>query len=300
MIKHLVIGGGGTLTLRTLGSLQYFLNNGKIDIQNIVSIYGTSAGAIIGVCLALKMDIDLIVNYIVNRPLEDIYDITPSDLYNLYSNKGIFNRGSLVKLIEPMLEYNNISLDITLKEFYEITNIDIHMFSLELNELEIIDISHSSFPDLSLIDAIYMTSCLPFAFEPFLYNDTFYVDAGIIVNYPLTFCLQLLSQTDDFNEFEIFGFNTKHDDSVKDTTEIIKDGNMVSYTLFIIKKLLKKSNQTVKLDDVPNTIIYNTDENTFSSLIESISSREKREKYIEEGNEIAKTFLIQECINKLS
>ena len=90
MIKHLVIGGGGTLTLRTLGSLQYLINNGIINIQNIKSIYGTSAGAIIGVCISLKMDIDLIINYIVNRPLEDIYDITPTDLYNLYSNKGIY------------------------------------------------------------------------------------------------------------------------------------------------------------------------------------------------------------------
>jgi len=297
MIKHLVIGGGGTLTLRTLGSLQYLLKNGSIDIQNIKTIYGTSAGAIIGVGISLKMDIDLIVNYIVNRPLEDIYDITPTDLYNLYSNKGIFNRDSLVKLLEPLMEYNKISIDITLKEFYEITNIDIHMFSLELNELEVVNISHSSFPELSLIDAIYMTSCLPFAFEPFLHDNTFYVDAGIIVNYPLTYCLQDLSQ--ELNKFEIFGFNTKHHEGTNDTTEIIKNGNMVSYTLFMIKKLLKKSNQTLKLDDVPNTIIYHTDENTFSSLIESISSREKREKYIEEGYKIASTFLIQSGVDKL-
>jgi len=295
MIKHLVIGGGGTLTLRTLGSLQYLMNNGSIDIQNIKSIYGTSAGAIIGVCISLKMDINLIINYFVNRPWEDIYDITPTDLYNLYSNKGIFNKDSLIKLFEPLMEYNEISLNITLKEFYEYTNIDIHMFSLELDELEIIDISHSTFPDLSLVDAIYMTSCLPFAFEPFLYNNTFYIDAGIILNYPLSFCLQ--SQVD---EFEIFGFNTKHNESTKNTTEIIQNGNMISYTLFMIKKLLKKSNQIVKLDDVPNTIIYNTDENTFSSLMESISSKEKREKYLEEGNDIASKFLIQSRGNKLS
>lgn len=300
MIKHLVIGGGGTLTLRTLGSLQYLLKNGSIDIQNIKTIYGTSAGAIIGVGISLKMDVDLIVNYIINRPLEDIYDITPTDLYNFYSNKGVFNKDSLIKLLEPLMEYNKISMDITLKEFYEFTNIDIHMFSLELNELEIIDISHSSFPDLSLIDAIYMTSCLPFAFEPFLHNNTYYVDAGIIVNYPLTYCLRDLSQKNELNEFEIFGFNTKHNEGAKDTTETIKNGNMISYTLFMIKKLLKKGNEIVRLENVPNTIIYHTDENTFSSLIESISSREKREKYIEEGYNIASTFLIQSGINKLS
>lgn len=300
MFRHLVIGGGGTLTLRTIGSLQYLLNNDIIDIEKIESIYGTSAGAIIGVCISLKMSIDLIINYFVNRPWEDIYDITPSELYNLYSNKGIFNKDSLIKLLEPLMEYNKISLDITLDNFYKYTNIDIHMFSLELNNLEIVDISHTSFPNLSLIDAIYMTSCLPFAFEPFLHDDTYYVDAGIIINYPLQQCLEDLSKKGDVNEFEIFGFNTKHEESTKTTTEIIKDGNMISYTLFMIKKLLKKSNQIIKTIDVPNTIIYTTQESTYASLIESISSKEKREKYVEEGNEIAAAFLIQRGIDKLS
>jgi predicted acylesterase/phospholipase RssA len=303
MIKHLVIGGGGTLTLRTLGSLQHLLNNKIIQMENIKTIHGTSAGAIIGVCISLNMEIDLIINYFVNRPWEDIYDITPTDLYNLYSNKGIFNKQSLIKLLEPLMEYNQLSLDITLEEFYKYTNIDIHMFTLELNNLEIIDLSYSSFPNLSLIDAIYMTSSLPFAFEPFLYNDTFYVDAGIIVNYPLSNCINFLMEKGELTQdrLDIMGFNTQHEESIKTTTENIINGNMISYTLFMIKKLLKKSNQVIKPEDIPNTITYKTQENTFSSLIESISSKEKREQYVKEGNELASSFtLVQNSVDELS
>lgn len=294
MIEHLVIAGGGTLTLRTLGSLNYFLDNDIININNIKTIFGTSAGAILAVCLSLKMDINLITNYFVSRPWEDIYEITPQSLYNLYSNKGIFDKKMFAKLIEPLLEYNEISLEITLEEFYNLTNIDIHMFSLELNELEVVDISHSSFPQLALIDALYMTSCIPIVFEPFLYKDVFYVDAGIIVNYPLVYCVEHLTRLGEYDETKIFGFNTHQESNEKTNTETIQEGNMISYTFYMFKKLLKKHKQ-LKIPDIQNTITYYTYENTFTSLIESFSSQEKREEYVNEGKKIASDFNLKLC-----
>lgn len=294
MIEHLVIAGGGTLTLRTLGSLNYFLDNDIININNIKTIFGTSAGAILAVCLSLKMDINLITNYFVSRPWEDIYEITPQSLYNLYSNKGIFDKKMFAKLIEPLLEYNEISLEITLEEFYNLTNIDIHMFSLELNEIEIVDISHSSFPELRLLDAIYMTSCIPVVFEPFLYKDVFYVDAGIIINYPLVYCIEHLTRLGIYEEEKIFGFNTHQETTDKTDTETIAEGNMVSYTFHMFKKLLKKHKQ-VKIPDILNTITYYANENTITSIMECFSSQEKREEYINEGKKIASDFNLKLC-----
>lgn len=300
MIKHIVIAGGGTLTLRCLGSLQYLLENSIISYDDIESIYGTSAGAIMGVCLSLKMDIHLIVNYFVNRPWEDLYEVTPTHIYNLYSKKGIFDKECILKLLEPLLEFNNIPLDITLEDFYKKTNVDIHMFSIELTGMEIVDISHSTFPDLLLLDAIYMTSCLPFVFEPFLYNNTYYVDAGSILNYPLTPCIENLKKKGDFNEFEILGLATiKEKEETLSCTEKITESNLVAYSLFILLKLFKKTNQITKPTNVINTISYYTDENVFSSLFESISSPEKREQYIQEGKNVAESFSIQSCIDEL-
>lgn len=294
MIEHLVIAGGGSLTLRTLGSLNYFLDNNIIDINKVKTIFGTSAGAILAVLISLKMDTNLITNYFINRPWENLYEITPQSLYNLYSNKGIFNKEMFIKIIEPLLEYNEISLEITLEDFYKLTNIDIHMFSLELNNLEIVDISHSSFPELHLIDALYMTSCIPLVFEPLLYKDVFYVDAGIIVNYPLIYCKEHLTKLEIYDEAKIFGFNTCQETNEKTNTETIEEGNIISYTFYMFKKLLKKS-KPIKIDDIPNTITYHTTENTFTSLFDSVSSQEKREIYINEGKKIACDFNLKQC-----
>lgn len=295
MIKHLVIAGGGTLTLRSLGSLQYLLEQKMIEYDNIKSIYGTSAGAIIGVCICLKMEIHLLVNYFVNRPWEDLYEITPSHIYNLYSKKGIFDKDSIIKLMEPLFEYNNIPLDITLEEFYKINNIDLHIFSIELNDLNVVDISHETFPQLSLIDALCMTSCLPIAFEPFMVNDIYYVDPGFVVNYPLSYCLYNLanlkgSELNDNDKSEILGLNTNQESmDEKTTSEIIRESNLIAYSLFIMGKLIKK-NYTDHPCEVANTITYFSQESTFSSLFESISSSEKREEYIREGTESAIQF----------
>ncbi len=50
-IKHLVISGGGPTLFRTLGALQHLQETTFWKIDEIESIYGTSAGAIVAVLL---------------------------------------------------------------------------------------------------------------------------------------------------------------------------------------------------------------------------------------------------------
>ena len=54
-IKHIVISGGGPTGLKALGALQHLERNGFWNIDEIISIYATSAGAIVAVLLALYL-----------------------------------------------------------------------------------------------------------------------------------------------------------------------------------------------------------------------------------------------------
>ena len=56
IIKHLVIPGGGPTGIKALGALQYLEQNGYWNINNIETIYATSAGAILSVLLCLKFE----------------------------------------------------------------------------------------------------------------------------------------------------------------------------------------------------------------------------------------------------
>ena len=64
-IKHLVMSGGGPTMLQTLGALYHLETNDFLKLEEIESIYGTSAGAIIGLCIALKFDWETINDYII-------------------------------------------------------------------------------------------------------------------------------------------------------------------------------------------------------------------------------------------
>lgn len=282
MFKHLVIAGGGSLTLKTLGTLQYMLENSIIEYDNIETIHATSAGAIVGVIFALKMEIRLVTNYVINRPWEDMCQITPSDIYNLYSKKGIFDKSCIVKFMQPLLDFKNIDINITLLDFFNLTNIEIHMFAIELTNMDTVDISYKTFPDLTLLDALCMTSCLPIAFQPFLYKDTFYIDAGIIANYPLSYCIKNLEEK---NIDEILGF-----DIIQTSSKNIEECDLIAYFVVLFHKLFQKINDTEKYE-IPNVITYLTDETICSSLVESFSS-EKREGYINEGMEHGEKFVL--------
>jgi len=47
-IKHLVISGGGPIMIQIMSAIQELERKDFLNLKNIETIYGTSAGAIIG------------------------------------------------------------------------------------------------------------------------------------------------------------------------------------------------------------------------------------------------------------
>ena len=160
-IKHLVISGGGPIMVQVLGAIQNLEKNNFIDMKNIESIYGTSAGAIVGILICLKFDWETINDYIIKRPWNDVFSIKVQNIFDAYTKKGIFDNKIIEKCFRPLLDAKDISMDITLEEFYKFSNIELHLFSFEINEYKVHDISYITHPSLPLMTAIQMTCALP-------------------------------------------------------------------------------------------------------------------------------------------
>jgi len=156
MIKHLVLSGGGPSGFLTIGSLQYLNEQNFWNIENIKTIYGTSIGAMISIFISLKFDWETLNNYLINRPWHESLHITLNQILNIYSNKGLFDSKLMEIIFKPLFDAKNISLDITLKDFYEYSRIELHIFSIEINELKLVEISYITHPDLSVINAVMM------------------------------------------------------------------------------------------------------------------------------------------------
>ena len=165
-IKHLVISGGGPILIQVLAAIQYLETHNFLNMSNIKSIYGTSAGAIIGTILCLNYDFETINDYIIKRPWNDVFTIKVQNIFDAYTQKGIFNIKTIEKCFKPLFDAKDIDININLEDFYKLSNIELHLYTFEINEYKIEDISYISHPKLSLMIAIQMTCGLPILISP--------------------------------------------------------------------------------------------------------------------------------------
>ena len=292
-IKHLVISGGGPIMIQILAAVQELEKNNYFKMDDIESIYGTSAGAILAVIFSLKFDWETINDYIIKRPWQDVFVIKVQNILDSYTKKGIFDVKTVEKCFKPLLDAKDIPLDITLKDFHILTNVELHMFSFEINEYKIVDISHKTHPDLPLLVAVQMTCCLPVLMTPVFIDNKCFIDGGVGCNYPLNFCIESGRNCD-----EVLGFKNKYSDEKQN---INSDSTLLDYILnFLFKSVFSVQNNYTQ-PHIKNEIICDSSYLSLDSLRSAISSSEIRKSLFDRGKQSAIQFLeLQNSIQKLS
>jgi predicted acylesterase/phospholipase RssA len=290
-IKHIVISGGGPTGLKSLGALQHLEKTDFWKIENIESIYATSAGAMIGLLIVLQIKWDYINDYIIKRPWHEVFDISINQIFEAFSKKGLFDEKVIDIFFKPFFNAIDLSVDITMRELYEYSKIDLHVFSLEMNDFEMVDISYQSHPDLKVYDAIHMTVALPLVITPRCVGDKCYVDGGVVSNYPLNYCIQNNNISDD-NLGEILGVRNNYDNDENPKTNIVNnESTILDYITIFINKLVMNVDTEPKQVKIPNEVRYQTQPIHFAFLKSTISSSEERERLINDGIEAAESFL---------
>jgi len=281
-IECLVLSGGGHLGLIQLGALCHLEKEKFWDRSSIKSIYGTSVGTIIAVLIAVKLDWNTINDYMIKRPWDKIFEIKSNHIFQLFDNNGIYDEEIILKFIKPILDALDLSQDICLKDFFEITNIEINFFSFNFTLCEIIKINHLNYPELPLYKAIYMSSCVPIWFKPLIWKDEIYIDGGIECNYPIKYALE------NYKEENILSFKFNFN---KLNYSINKDTNLFNYLFSVVMYNVIKNN--LLNETYNNELIYETtSEEDIKYVIQYMSSFEKRQILFDKGIETGKLFLI--------
>ena len=189
VIKHIVICGGGPTGLMSYGAAKHLAQQGFWSHDTIETIYGTSIGSLIGAMLCLKHEWSTLDDYIIKRPWEKVI-VESLEMFELFSCKGMAKLKLLDDVMRPLLESKDLTLAITLSEFYEYSRISLHVFAVDLNTFKKVQLSHATHPAMPLMDAIKMSCCMPMLFQPIIRDGCCYIDGGIMVNYPLRECLE--------------------------------------------------------------------------------------------------------------
>lgn len=292
-IKHLVIAGGGPIGLQFLGALEHLNENNFWKIEDIESIYATSIGTIIAAFICLKYDWETLNKYIIERPWHDAFKLNGKQIFDAFYNKGLYDKKLAEIVFKPLLEAKDLSLSITLKEFYEYSKIEFYLYTFELNKFETVEISYKSHPDLLLMQAITMSSALPGIFMPTILDNGCYIDGGVMSNYPLTYCLK-----EDTNPDEILGV-TFYRSIQNETTDayknniITEESSVLDFSIGFFINAMNYIYKNIKRDKIENQIECINDDNflTLDVIQASINSSQMRKEWIDKGINDAKLFL---------
>lgn len=282
-IKHLVMSGGGPTMLQTIGALYHLETNDFFKLQDIETIYGTSAGAFVGVGIALKFDWETICDYMIKRPWQDVFPIKVQNILDAYTKKGIFDNKNIEKCFKPLFDAKDIPIDINLLDFYNFTKVELHFFGFEINEYKVEDISYLTHPNLQVVTAIQMTSALPVLFAPVCIDSKCYIDGGTICNYPLNYCIESGKNPD-----EILGFKNKYSESKNNITG---ESNLLQFLLTFLYKAIFSLSTDQRQPEIQNEVICDVSHLDFDFLKETAHSIEVRKSLFENGIESSKLFL---------
>lgn len=282
MINYLVLSGGGQTIFDYTGIFKVLFEKKYLDINTIKSIYGTSSGSIIGALLCLKYDWEDIVDYIIRCPWENKLKIGINVAINIFQNNGIYDDNLFICLFKSVLNGKNLSTDVTLKELYDYSNIELHIYTFELNEFITIDLSYKTHPDCKLLDALRMSCSIPLMIKPICIDNKCYIDGGVKTNYPIAECLN----NENCNEKEILGFKNYS----TQINIIDENSNIGDYLNVILKNCLKEINPITKFT-ISNEIKINTMGISAELLLNAVCDINIRKKMVNAGIELGENYI---------
>ena len=168
-MNELCIGGGGIDGISFIGALEYIHQNKLLDLK---TFYGCSIGSLLGILYISGISPRDILSIIINL---DISQLINYDFSNMKTNKSLLDNKLLMKLIDNLDEYK----DITIEQFSDKYNVDINIYATNMNTYEYTNFNKKNFPEIRIKDAIMASMSVPFIFPPVKIGNDYYIDGCI-------------------------------------------------------------------------------------------------------------------------
>ena len=271
--------------IQILGAIQQLNENKFINMSDIKTIYGTSSGAVLGVLICLNFDWETINDYIIKRPWQDVFPIKIQNIFDAYTKKGIFDIKTIEKCFKPLFDAKDIDININLNDFYKLTNIELHLFTFEINEYKVQDISYLTHPTLPLMSALLMTCGLPILVTPLCLDNKCFIDGGMACNYPLKYCIDSGKKIE-----EILGFKNKCN---QDKHTVKTESTLLDFLLSFLYKAVFSVNTDDSQPIIDYEIICEANYMNLDNLQKALSNIEIRKDLLKNGKDNADIFLLE-------
>jgi predicted acylesterase/phospholipase RssA len=272
---NIVINGGGTIFFNAYGALKQANLSGIWSHNSVNYYYGTSAGGILAIMLALQYSWEELDNFIIKRPWQNVWKFNVLNVFDYYKNRGIYGIEIFQDIFCPLFKGKDLELTVTLKEFYEATGKTIYFYSVKLSTFEIVEFSHKSHPDMEVLTALHASAALPILFRPAEYAGELYTDGGFLLNYPLAKCTE--------DPATILGVRNAYSES---SVNINKVKSIFEYLSYILNMMVTKSQCETQVKP-EYEILLNTGFIDYTTIWTLAKNPSEREALIKKGAEDA-------------
>ena len=253
---NIVFSGGGIKGISHCGSLLeldemgILYNNDKT--MKITKICGVSAGAMIAVLFAINyspIEISNIVKDLDFRKIMDDKYGCIRDFINFTGNWGICKGKFIQKMMKNLIAAKTGNGEYTFSDLFNDTGIELVIVATNLSIKKTCYFHHANdeYKNCAIYKAIRMSMGIPFIFEPFCLNDNYYVDGGLLDNYPLHIFdseLENQKQISYLPNPKTLGIKIMtEDDKKSDVTQVIKFTSLFDYSISYIETLLSNNEE---------------------------------------------------------
>lgn len=182
-IRRLVFSGGGIKGLIFVGCLRALEESGIMP--HITSFAGTSAGSIMAMLFSLGYKYVELREIFLKMDYEKTHDINSDSIFNYFQNYGFETGNEIIRIMRIFVKRKLGNEHATFADAYRVTGKTLIITGTRLNTRECCYFSHTSHPDMVIVDAISISIAVPFIFIARHIGEDIYVDGGISDNYPL-------------------------------------------------------------------------------------------------------------------
>jgi len=178
-METLVLSSGGTKGVSFIGALEYLEKYyTEFELRNINTFVGTSIGGLISLLLSIGFSIDELKSIVLETSFNSFF--TNVKIMNFVNTLGAVNPGSIRTKLEELLSLRGYSPKLTLGLLHKNTGKTTVFVSVDIISEQTIYISHRSYPDMPVIDAVLSSMSIPFVFPPVRYDGMVLVDGALL------------------------------------------------------------------------------------------------------------------------
>ena len=155
--------------------------------------------------------------------------------------------------------------------------------------------SHTTHPEMSVVEAIYRSCALPIVFSPHCDGETCYLDGGLMTNYPVNCCIE--NGGDPSTILGMCNSYRDHDEEHSTALHVTSESTILDYMSTLMSKIVRHVNTDRAQTTLDYEVEFQSHRMSLTYMSQVLSSKELRAELLDKGVAAAQKFMTQ-CIHK--